>query len=172
MLVRSRLTAQEAVPYLRGLVGSDEHQVRRDIAAGQEPLAVTRGLLDGSLRYIRRDPREEWKTRNQVLAEGGGDCEDLSAAVAAELNEVFFAGGYGAEANQIPDFPRPPRPVRNAMPSEGWVPTSILPRPRFEGAPKAVPVVYKAKPHLYHVVVHVPGKGFIDPSMAGGMRKI
>ncbi len=172
MLVRSRLTAQEAVPFLRGLVAADEHQVRRDIVAGKDPLAVTRGLLDGSIRYIRRDPREEWKTRNQVIAEGGGDCEDLSAAVAGEFNEVYFAGGFGAHANQIPDFPPPPRPVRDAMPAEGWVPTSILPSPTFPTPPKAVPVVYKAKPHLYHVVVHVPGKGFIDPSMAGGMRKI
>ena len=172
MLIRSRLTAMEAVPFLRGLVGADEHQVRRDLASGAEPLAVTKGLLNGQIRYVRRDPLEEWKTRNQVLAEGGGDCEDLSAAVAAELNEVFFAGGFGAQANQIPDFPPPPRPVTNALPSEGWVPASILPRPAFEGAPKAVPVVYKAKPHLYHVVVHVPGRGYIDPSVAGGMRKI
>lgn len=45
-----------------------------------------RSVLDGSVRY-RREPigREDWRTRERVLLDGYGDCEDLSAALAAEL---------------------------------------------------------------------------------------
>lgn len=37
------------------------------------------------LRYIRSDPRERWQTVRDIWQTGGGDCEDLAAAVAAEL---------------------------------------------------------------------------------------
>lgn len=48
--------------------------------------SFARSILDGSVRY-RREPigREDWRTRSRVLLDGYGDCEDLAAALAAEL---------------------------------------------------------------------------------------
>lgn len=43
-------------------------------------------ILDGGVRYRReRRGAEDWRTRGRVLLDGYGDCEDLSAALAAEL---------------------------------------------------------------------------------------
>ena len=39
----------------------------------------------GAIRYRRADPREVWKTYTQLLDDSWGDCEDLAAAVTAEL---------------------------------------------------------------------------------------
>jgi len=54
-----------------------------------------RSILDGTVRY-RREPigREDWRTRERVLLDGWGDCEDLAAALAAELE----VAGYPAHA--------------------------------------------------------------------------
>jgi len=43
-------------------------------------------ILDGRVRY-RAEPAgsEEWRTVDEVLRSGYGDCEDLAAALAAEL---------------------------------------------------------------------------------------
>lgn len=37
------------------------------------------------LRYVRNDKPEHWRTVKEIWQYGGGDCEDLACAVAAEL---------------------------------------------------------------------------------------
>ncbi len=66
---------------LGGLVGVNTKQIER---FGQRGTPVLSGLLDGSIVYIEADPNEEWLTWEGVQAAGGGDCEDLVAAVVAE----------------------------------------------------------------------------------------
>jgi len=74
------MTLAEAKAFLNGgVVGVDRLQLRE----GAEP--VSRGLLDGRLRYIERDPQEKWMSVKEIWLAGGGDCEDLASAIAAEL---------------------------------------------------------------------------------------
>ena len=70
----------EAQDLLVGLVAVDERQIRSGV-----PL-ISAGLLSGQIRYIRSDPEERWLTIRDVWALGGGDCEDLAAALAASRN--------------------------------------------------------------------------------------
>lgn len=159
--VRATLPPQEAVNFLAGLMEVDRKQARTDMEAGRQVLAVTCGLLQGRIRYERRDPQEQWLTRNQVLQLGQGDCEDLAAAVAAELHEAYFSKGWlGADNRPMPVLPKPP-----SNPSS-WL-TTYADQNHY--GPQ--PVVYKARPGLYHVVVQLPGVGLVDPSVAGGMRR-
>lgn len=64
---------------LSGLVKVNVDQLRAGLVPMPSP-----GLLSGALRYIRADRTEHWKTLGEVWRDGGGDCEDLAAAVAAE----------------------------------------------------------------------------------------
>jgi len=75
-----RLTLAEASGLLQGLMRAD----LTDYHAGTPP--VTLGLHTGAIRYERRDPREHWKTARELWRDGFGDCEDLAAAVAADLH--------------------------------------------------------------------------------------
>lgn len=77
---------EEAEAALEGLVRVNLVQLAR----GVPPIASA--LRRGRLRYIRRDPREEWRSLSEIWAAGGGDCEDLAAAIVAELR----ASGYAA----------------------------------------------------------------------------
>ena len=159
--IRATLPPREAVNFLAGLMEVDRKQVRADREAGRPALAVTCGLLNGRIRYERRDPQEQWLTRNQVLQLGQGDCEDLAAAVSAELHEEYFSRGWiGAASSAMPVLPSPP-----SNPSSWW--TTYSDEQHF--GPQ--PVVYKARPGLFHVVVNLPGVGLVDPSVAGGMRR-
>lgn len=67
---------------MSGLVQLDVVQIR----AGVPPISPA--LNSGRLRYIRRDPDEHWLTLREIWERGGGDCEDLAAALAAELIAV------------------------------------------------------------------------------------
>lgn len=77
-LVQVRSLAQLAAA-LEGLVLVNEVQLREGV----------RGIADelqaGRIRYVRRDKREQWLTLDAVRARGGGDCEDLAGAIAAEM---------------------------------------------------------------------------------------
>lgn len=80
------MNAREASYLLQGLYLADMDQLVR----GAEP--ILGALAPGSagpgerrLRYIRRDPGERWQMINGLWSRGGGDCEDLAAAVAAQL---------------------------------------------------------------------------------------
>jgi hypothetical protein len=63
---------------LEGLVRANSAELARD--------GFTQSILGGAVRYRRESiGREDWRTRSRVLLDGYGDCEDLSAALAAEL---------------------------------------------------------------------------------------
>lgn len=174
--VWTKLNPVEAVGLMSGLYRVNRLQVARAAAEGGDPLAVLHGLQRGTIKYIRADKTEHWKTRNQILEDGGGDCEDLANAIAAELNETVFADGFGAAAPPGAPLPPPPTPVREPMPSWGWVPGSRLAHSDAELYARgmkneAITTTYKAQPGLYHVVVWTPTWGYIDPSVAGGMGR-
>lgn len=85
------LTPDEAANLLDGLVSVGLAQLSRaNVPKGQYP--VIEGIQAGRIRYRRRDPREHWQSWREMTQPmfGGeiayGDCEDLSAAVAAELS--------------------------------------------------------------------------------------
>ncbi len=78
----------EAAEMLEGVTRVNQLQL-----AGGMPgitMALQRGVVGGTrdgrrLRYIRHDPTERWQTIRGIWRRGGGDCEDLAAAVAAEI---------------------------------------------------------------------------------------
>lgn len=74
-----RLDLAEAEALLQGLAGVNRVQLLRGVPG------VSTALQLGRLRYIRSDPSEHWRSVREIWANGGGDCEDLAAAVAAEL---------------------------------------------------------------------------------------
>ena len=92
------IPSKDATHLLRGLVAVNEAQLRRRIAAGtlKDPFFITRAIQDGRLKYKRADPSEHWQTWEELYRSvnndklsgtiaGGADCEDLAAAVVAEL---------------------------------------------------------------------------------------
>lgn len=87
MPVRARMRLQdpkEAELALSGLVAVNLEQL-----AGGQP-GIIRALRPDArgrrqVRYIRSDPQEQWLTLRDIWRRGGGDCEDLAAAAAAEL---------------------------------------------------------------------------------------
>lgn len=95
-----RVTPDEAAALLQGIVAVNLQQMRRRVpkfagARQSGHFPVLTGIQNGTVRYERLDPDEEWKTWGQLNEEleasghASGDCEDLSTAVAAELR---FAG--------------------------------------------------------------------------------
>lgn len=74
-----RLSLDEAEGLLQGLYEVNLRQTRAGVPSVDQALRV------GSLRYIRRDPSEHWRTKREIWTYGGGDCEDLAAAVAADM---------------------------------------------------------------------------------------
>ncbi len=163
------VTPWEAVYLLGALTQIDQHQVRQAIAARQDPFAVLHGLQTGRIRYELADPDEHWQTRREILRRRSADCEDLASAVAAELNETVYVAGSDTAAQHFgqdrpPPLPRPPGPV-----DDPWVAWGAC-KPSFGAVPdRAVPVAYKTRSDLFHVVVWAPGWGYLDPSVAGGM---
>lgn len=73
-----RLRVAEAAELLGGLVAVNVSQLRRGVPG------ISRALHEKRVRYQRTDPLEHWRTLEEVWRFGGGDCEDLAAAVAAE----------------------------------------------------------------------------------------
>jgi hypothetical protein len=84
-----RLQTNEAAHLLQGLVAVDLSQIKGEFdrlgARGKGQFPVLQGIQKGTIRYKRYDPREHWKTWREIVMSGTGDCEDLSAAVVAEL---------------------------------------------------------------------------------------
>jgi len=86
-----RLGTADAANLLDGLVSVDLGQLeRRGVPPGS--FLLIKAIQDGRVRYRRRDPREHWKTWDELMAPvfsggtGFGDCEDLASGVAAELS--------------------------------------------------------------------------------------
>ena len=83
----SPLSVEEAAGLLQGLYESNRVQLRHGVRpVGAALLPNAHGHRQ--LRYIRQDAREHWRTVRDIWRHGGGDCEDLAAAVAAELTEL------------------------------------------------------------------------------------
>tara|TARA_R110000824_G_scaffold15745_16_gene66096 strand:+ start:2365 stop:2754 length:390 start_codon:yes stop_codon:yes gene_type:complete len=77
------LSPHQAAGVLAGLVQTNLMQIVEAGQAGAFP--VIHGLRGGQIKYVKADPQEQWQSWEAVLANGTGDCEDLAAAVAAEL---------------------------------------------------------------------------------------
>ncbi len=86
-----RLKTHEAANLLDGLVSVGLGQIARSSHSARGSFPIIRAIQTGRLRYRRADPREHWKSWRELMQElqrrgrATGDCEDLSAAVAAEL---------------------------------------------------------------------------------------
>jgi hypothetical protein len=85
-----KIGTQDAANLLDGLVSVDLGQLdRRGVPKGS--FLLIRAIHSGRVRYRRRDPREHWKTWDEIMAPvlaggvGHGDCEDLASAVVAEF---------------------------------------------------------------------------------------
>lgn len=92
------IPSKDASHLLAGLVAVNEAQLRRRFSTGKldDPFFITRAIQNGTLRYKRADPSEHWMTWEELYRNvsneklsgtiaGGADCEDLAAAVVAEL---------------------------------------------------------------------------------------
>lgn len=156
--IQIRITTEEAPWLLRALYCRDRKEVAQDAAFGRDPFAVTHGLQNGTIKYMQRDPQERWKSRQEVLEDGGGDCEDLATAVTAELNEALYRPGFGVVfAGQPAPLPGPlPGPKHDLH--DAWAPGG-----------EATVAIYKPRQGLFHVLVWTPTWGLVDPSVAGGM---
>lgn len=73
------LPVAEAAEMLQGLYKVDLLQLRNGTPG------INGALHAGKIRYDRDDPQERWQTIRDLWVSGAGDCEDLAAAVAAEL---------------------------------------------------------------------------------------
>lgn len=82
-----RLTLGESAELLEGIVRMNQLQIRGGVPGIVAALLPHVGG-ERRIRYIRHDPLERWQTIRGIWRRGGGDCEDLAAAVAAELREV------------------------------------------------------------------------------------
>ena len=88
-----KISSRDAAHLLNGLVAVNVAQHQRHIDKGGDPFAVIKAIQKGDIRYKRADPREHWQSYAELLkiirsGEGGADCEDLSAAVVAELQHA------------------------------------------------------------------------------------
>lgn len=79
----SHMTVSEAALMLQGLYLVNLQQLAHGAPPVSDALQRSRGG-GRRLRYIRRDKAEHWRTIRDLWRFGGGDCEDLAAAVAAE----------------------------------------------------------------------------------------
>jgi len=83
-----RLSLEEGAYLLQGLAAVDLQQLRSGtpgILRAISPGTGMQGLGQRRIQYRRRDPAEHWQTIGELWRSGGGDCEDLAAATAAEL---------------------------------------------------------------------------------------
>lgn len=121
---------------LQGLYGLNMLQLAKGVPG------INDALISGRLRYIRLDKNEEWQPIRTIWERGGGDCEDLAAAVAAEL-----------ALQGIPAHPV----IYRSGPHMAHAVVQL-------DAPKVVTVTGM---HLFGHPVIAPG--IIDPSRTGGM---
>jgi hypothetical protein len=133
------LSLEESAWMLQGLFFVNKAQLARGVP-GIDRALKTRPRR---VRYIRADRAELWRPIRAIWLAGGGDCEDLAAAVAAELDTAGV----------------PARPViYRVRPGLAHAVVEIL-DPRFRALPKGAML-------FGHPVI---GPGIIDPSRTGGM---
>lgn len=146
---------EEAAALLAGLVAVN----RLQLAGGAPPVGPA--LASGRLKYIRLDPNERWRSVKNIWLAGGGDCEDLGSAVAAELEQI-----YGVSARAV---------IYKVRPGLSHCVTQITDR-RFGLAPVGAklfghPVIARTLPDGRPALPGVPGFPLIDPSRTGGMGR-
>ena len=101
MIIRFNVTPDDASTLLWGLVMVNLDQMKRWYTSCGSIPSVIHAINHGTIVYNRRDPLEHWQTVNELLVSGGGDCEDLSAAVCAELILMGYdARPYPYKTNQ------------------------------------------------------------------------
>lgn len=139
------LSLEEASYMLQGLYGANISQLRRGTPG------INDALVKGRIRYIRDDPQELWEPIKTIWIMGGGDCEDLSAAVAAELTLK------GVLARPV---------IYRVNPRLAHAVVEIL-DPRLQ---RRLRVGMK---YFGHPVIKVTPEGYaiIDPSRTGGMGR-
>ena len=77
-------TAQLFAPAAQSLY-NEAHDAWWNVSGGDPETSMIDAIMRGDVVYSRHDPNEHWQSFNEVLAAGEGDCEDLSAAVVAEM---------------------------------------------------------------------------------------
>lgn len=82
MNVRPTIGQLSSIPELEAMLEGLRQTAMVQFRGGTP--SVSKALHEGRLKYIRRDSTEHWRTPREIWAAGGGDCEDLAAAVAAE----------------------------------------------------------------------------------------
>lgn len=133
------LELDEAAWMLQGLYLVNRQQLRKGVPG------INQALIDGRIKYIRSDKAELWQPIRTIYLNGGGDCEDLAAAVAAEI------ASHGIEARPVIYRVRPG--LAHAVVQ--------LEDPRYKRIPKGTIV-------FGHPVI---APGIIDPSRTGGMGR-
>lgn len=133
------LTLDEAEVMLQGLYEMNRFQLQ-----GGTP-GIDADLRAGKVRYDRRDDLEFWQPIKTLRKTRRGDCEDLAAAVAAELTE------RGIPARPI---------VYRVRPGLAHAVVELL-DPKWRAYPKGAIL-------FGHPVI---APGLIDPSRTGGMGK-
>jgi hypothetical protein len=93
-----KISSRDASHLLEGLVRVNQAQHKRHIKKGGDPFAIIKAIQSGKLRYKKADPKEHWQSYEELLEisqdkmgrikKDGADCEDLSAAVVAELRNA------------------------------------------------------------------------------------
>ena len=106
-----KITSRDAANLLEGLVNVNQAQHKRHMKNGGDPFAIIKAIQEKKLRYKKADPKEHWQTYQELVkitkdklgstGKIGADCEDLSAAVVAELrNAGIDARTYVYKARQ------------------------------------------------------------------------
>lgn len=92
-----KISSRDATHLLEGLVKVNRAQIDRRRAKGTyKPFHILKAIQSGKLKYRKADPTEHWQSYEELYSsvndekmsgthKGGADCEDLSAAVVAEL---------------------------------------------------------------------------------------
>ena len=85
MKVQVEVNAAEGRELLTGLVAVNLHQLRQHLDRNGTYPSLLEAIGQGLVRYDRKDPNEDWKSYDRLMADGVGDCEDLACGVAAEF---------------------------------------------------------------------------------------
>ena len=75
--------AHHAMPFARDV--AEHFRTDYDEVTGAPRDSMIQAIYDGAVVYDRDDRGEHWQSFDELMASGAGDCEDLAAAVAAEM---------------------------------------------------------------------------------------
>lgn len=138
----SPLSVGDAAELLQGLFAVNRNQLKRGVPG------INRDLIGRRIRYERDDPQERWQTIENLRRTRKGDCEDLAAAVAAEIAEA------GIQARPV---------IYRVRPGLAHAVVEIL-DVRHRGRHRIGQKIFG-----HPVIKIVDGYPIIDPSRTGGM---